>query len=294
MGKLLVTALACALASGCASLPYEPSRCAETEAMPLRANERQIERGNPHAFLDGFGSWVLGLPSKLTLLSTKVDNHDVSPETEAALSRYIEANGLCDVKVRINQYSVPGEWSRLVRNRNISGFWRYTFGVISLVQYTIFPQRAFGGDNYNPFTNTIHLYSDLESVALHEGGHAKDFAGRSWKGAYAAAGLLPLVPLIQERTASKDAVSYLRANGEIASEKAAYPLLWSAYSTYIGGEALQWYSGPEGWVGLLTLPLAWTGKLAGYVKARSVDEVPAAPPDATPNPVDPEVESMLP
>ena len=268
------------LTSACASVPYGPGRCSEIERMPLRENEAQIERGNPHAFLDNFGSWVLGLPSKVTLLSTKVDNHKVSAETEAALGRYLEANGLCDVKVRINQYAVPGEWSRLFRNRNISGFWRYTFGILSMVEYTIFPQRAFGGDNYNPYTNTISIYSDLESVVLHEGGHAKDFARREWKGAYAALGVLPLAPLYLEGVASSDAVSYLRSRNETQGEKAAYPLLYGAYSTYIGGEALQFYSGPEGWVDLLSIPVAWVGHAVGRIKAFTIDEpaVAAAPP----------------
>ena len=42
------------------------------------------------------------------------------------------------------------------------------------VFYTIFPGRVFGGDRYNPFTNTINLYSDHPSIALHEAAHAKD------------------------------------------------------------------------------------------------------------------------
>ncbi len=273
--------LVAALATGCATSPYAPSRCSETELMPLRANEPQIERGNPHAFLDGFGSYVLGLPGKITLLSTKVDNHDVSPETEAALTRYLEANGLCDVKVRINQYSVPGEWSRLFRNRNVSGFWRYTLGILSLVDYTILPQRAFGGDNYNPYTNTISLYSDLESVALHEGGHAKDFAGREWKGAWAAFDSLPLASLYLEGIASSDAVSYLRSRGETQGEKAAYPLLYGAYSTYIFGEGSLFYTGPEGWIDLLSIPVAWVGNGVGRIKAFTIDE-PATPPQTPP------------
>ncbi len=278
----LVGIVLVAVTTGCATTPYTPSRCSETELMPLRANERQIERGNPHAFLDGFGSWVLGLPSKVTLLSTRVDNHDVSPETEAALTRYLEANGLCDVKVRINQYAVPGEWSRLFRNRNVSGFWRYTLGILSMVNYTILPQRAFGGDNYNPYTNTISIYSDLESVALHEGGHAKDFAGREWKGAWAAFGSLPLASLWLEGIASSDAVSYLRSRGETQGEKAAYPLLYGAYSTYIGGEAVRFYSGPEGWVQFLTIPAAWVGNGVGRIKALTVDDTAVPPPVAAP------------
>jgi hypothetical protein len=278
------------LATGCVSVPYEPSRCSEIERMPLRPNEAQIERGNPHAFLDAFGSYVLGLPSKITLLSLKVDNHKVSPETEAALSRYLEANGLCDVKVRINQYSVPGEWSRLFRNKNVGAGWRYTFGILTMVFYTIQPQRAFGGDNYNPFTNTISIYSDLESVVLHEGGHAKDFSERTYKGTYAFFGSLPLASLYLEGLASSDAVSYLRSRGEAPGEKAAYPLLYGAYSTYIGGEALRFYSGPENWAQYLTIPLAWVGNLVGRVRALAVptptapspapQAIPAAPADA--------------
>ncbi|MCP4004231.1 MAG: hypothetical protein GY725_08555 [bacterium] len=84
--------------------------------------------------------------------------------------------------MRLNQYSVPGEWARLFRNRNIGGFWRYTFGILTLATYTALPQRAFGGDNYNPFTNTINIYSDVPAIVLHEGGHAKDFARRESKG----------------------------------------------------------------------------------------------------------------
>jgi hypothetical protein len=268
------------LASACASLPYERGRCAELEGLPLRGNEAQIERGNPHAFLDGLG-WVLGIPSKITLLSLKADNHSVSPETEAALARYLETNGLCDVKVRINQYAVGREWSRLFRNRNIHPFWRYTFGIVTMVRYTIFPQRAFGGDNYNPFTHTIHLYSDAEAIALHEAGHAKDFAVREWKGAYAAVRIVPLVPLLQEYRASQDALSYLRDGGQTASEKRATPLLWGAYSTYIGGEALRGYTGPEGYASLLLAPLAWTGKLAGYLRSLAIEDS-VAPPSALP------------
>jgi hypothetical protein len=223
---------------------------------------------------------VLGLPSKITLLSLNVDNHDVSAETEAALGRYLEANGLCDVKVRINQYAVGGEWSRLFRNRNVSGFWRYTFGILTMVNYTILPQRAFGGDNYNPFTNTISIYSDLESVALHEGGHAKDFAGRRFKGTYAVFGSLPIVSLYPEGLASTDAVSYLRSRGEAAGEKAAYPLLYGAYSTYITGGALQFYTGPEGWIQFVSIPVAWLGNLVGRIRALAVP----APSASTPEP----------
>ena len=34
-----------------------------------------------------------------------MNNHDISDETVDTLETYLQANGLCDVKVRINQYS---------------------------------------------------------------------------------------------------------------------------------------------------------------------------------------------
>ena len=162
----------------------------------------------------------------------------------------------------------------------MNGFWRYTLGVVSLVSYTVLPQRAFGGDNYNPYTNTISIYSDLESVVLHEGGHAKDFAGREWKGSYAALSALPFAPLYVEAVASSDAVSYLRSRGEAQGEKAAYPLLYGAYSTYIVGEGLLFYTGPEGWIGLLSIPVAWIGNGVGRIQAARIE--PTVAPAAAP------------
>lgn len=270
------------LGTACASLPYAPATCDEADRMPLRADEAQLERGRSHALVDGLGHYVVSLPTKLLLLSWRVENHDVSPATEAALAGYLDANHLCHVKVRVNQYSVPGEWSRLFRNRNVGGFWRYTIGFLSVIYYTILPQRVFGGDNYNPFTNTISVYSDVGSIALHEGGHAKDFALRRHKGFYGALRLLPLVPLYQEGNATKDAVSYLRDEGKAQEERAAYPMLWGAYGTYVAGEGLRWYEGPFGVSYLIQLPIAWTGKLAGKIKSWTVPDAVPAPPEEPP------------
>lgn len=259
-------------AAGCATTPYLPGSCDGNDAMPLREGEPQFERGRPHVFLDGLGHYVLSLPSKLMLLSWRVDNHRISQKTEDELAEYLSANGLCNIKVRINQYSVGGEWSRLFRNRNINGFWRYTLGFLSVVIYTAFPQRAFGGDNYNPFTNTVSIYSDVASIALHEGGHAKDFSGRRRKGSYAALRFIPLVPLFHEGRATKDAVSFLRAEGRPEDERAAYPMLWGAYGTYVSGEGLRFLEGPVGVGYLIQLPFAWTGKLLGKIKSWTVPD----------------------
>ena len=95
-----------------------------------------------------------------------------------------------------------------------------------------------GGDNYNPFTNTINIYSDHPAIALHEAAHAKDFASQKDKGLYAAARLLPIVPLIQESKATSDALGYLIEKEMPDDQKEAYEILYPAYGTYIFGAGL--------------------------------------------------------
>jgi hypothetical protein len=274
--------LAAALLCGCASLPYDYGRDLETGlTLHLRPGEPRTERGRPHALLDGVGHYVISLPSKILLLSWKMNNHDISEETEAALQAYLDANGLCNVKVRLNQYAPGGEWRRLAKNREMPGAWRFTLGALAVSFYTILPDRFFagliGGDNYNPYTNTISLYSDSRAVALHEGGHAKDFAevrNRHWKGLYAAIRILPVVPLWQEGVATRDALGWERAHGDARDERHAYRMLYPAYGTYVGGEASRFL--PLGWISLAVRygPVV-VGHVVGQTRALFVSERPA-------------------
>lgn len=276
---LLVGALAVTFLAACATAPYEFGSGIESGGtLPLRPDELQMERGRPHRLLDGLGHYVLSLPSKLILLNWQVDNHAISAEIEQALCVYLEENDLLNTKIRLNQYAPGNEWSRLVRNRNINGFWRYTVGVLTVAVYTALPQRAFGGDNYNPFTNTVNLYSDDRAIALHEAGHAKDFAQRDAKGFYAALRILPLVPLFQEAKATGDAIGYERVLGGSDDEKHAYRALYPAYGTYLGGEAARWVAGPF-WVPYaLAAAGAVPGHVIGWVRSLFVPDRPA--PDA--------------
>jgi hypothetical protein len=263
------------LLSGCASDPYVFGHDLEGDlTLDLRSGETQVERGRPNAFIDGLGHYLFSLPAKLLLLNWHVDNHDISTETEASLREYLDANGLCRVKVRLNQYAPGGEWSRLARNREMPAGWRWTLGLLTVTFYTILPERVFagliGGDHYNPYTNTISLYSDLRPIALHEGGHSKDFAekkNRHWKGGYAALRLLPLVPLWQEGVATGDAIGWERSFGGSKDEKSAYRTLYPAYGSYVGGEVGRWYGG-----GLLPFAAAVPGHIAGWVRSASVQD----------------------
>tara|TARA_R110002111_G_scaffold262851_2_gene341825 strand:- start:19680 stop:20711 length:1032 start_codon:yes stop_codon:yes gene_type:complete len=227
----------CPLVAGCATTPYvyQTSLVPQPE-MEFAEGESQIERGRPKRILDGIG-WVVGVPGKVLLWNRRVDNHDVSPETEAAIADYLEKNHLDQVKVRINEYDPLGEWRRLRKNKSVGWGWRYTAGTLTALSYTLLPGRIVGGDNYNPFTNTISLYSDLPAIALHEGGHAKDFSSRKYKGTYAVVTSLPVLSLWPESIATNDALGYLRAEENYAQEEEAYRVLYPAYATYLAGAA---------------------------------------------------------
>ncbi len=252
----------CLTATGCVTTQYRYGAGADyhTAYQLAEITDTQIERGRPQPIIDGVG-WVVGIPDKILLWNRRVDNHNISQETEQAIADYLTSNELTTVKVRLNQYAPGDEWRRLVANKSVGWGWRYTLGASLWLGETVFPGRLIGGDHYNPFTNTISIFSDIPAVAIHEGGHAKDFAPRYYKGTYAAGYLLPITPLWYEAAATNDALSYLRAEGTLEEEQAADRVLYPAYGTYLGNSL-------STVVPTLGTPLYVAGVLGGHVAGR--------------------------
>lgn len=242
------SALIPALSSGCTATSgtYRLGAVRPTPASAalLTDEKPQIERGQARPVIDAIG-WTIGIPSRVLLFDWRVERHAISHGTEKEIETYLAANDLHDVKVRLNQWDPIDEWDRLGKNERVGVGWRYTFGLVSWAGYTVFPGRIWGGDRYDPYTNTISLYSDHPAVALHEGGHAKDFAQRSYPGTYAAAYVLPIVPLYHESVATDDALEYLRQYGTLQEEQEAYRILYPAYGSYAGEAASSVLPGPD-------------------------------------------------
>ena len=182
--------------AGCRVLAPIPIPVTSQQIAPelVQSNDPQYEIGQPQPVIDGIG-WVVGIPDK------------ISEETILSTADYLEENNLPHVKVRANQYAPLKDWKRLTQNKTVAWPWRYTLGTLSVAGETILPGRIVGGDHFNPFTQTVHLYSDIPAVALHEAAHAKDFTRRTYQGTYAAAYLF--VPLWHETLASPDGFAYL-------------------------------------------------------------------------------------
>lgn len=272
------------LCTGCATVPYQYGSDAKYIHGPrLGANEPQFSYGRPNKFLDASDwFWPGSLVAKLILWNRKVDSHQISTQTVVAVQQFLKDNDLRDVKVRINEYSVGGELKRTVRNKSIGAGWRYTFGIMGWLGYTIMPGRFFGGDNYNPYSNTINLYSDLPPVGLHEAGHSKDFAQRTYKGSYGFMySFVPLFNLYPEAKASTEALSYLRAKGDTKESQSAYKLLYPAYGTYIGGSFANVVAAP--WIYAVEAGVVIPAHIVGRVKAAHVPKelTPQPPPPAS-------------
>ncbi len=277
------------LFGGCRTLTSQSINSARIfESPELVSDEPQIQHGKPRKIIDAAG-WVLGVPSKILLWDWRADNHHINVETEAAIADYLAENDLRTVRVRLNQYRPGEDWSRLIDNKSVGAPWRYKLGTLSVLGETLLPGRLVGGDHFNPYTNTIHLYSDIPAVARHEGGHAKDFARRKWKGTYAASYLVPIVPLYHESVASRDVVAYLESHGDPEQQAEARRILYPAYGTYVGsaaGAVFPNYANPCYYTAVLA------GHAIGRYEARQilansptdlVNEQPLAPDSSAPS-----------
>ncbi len=233
--------------------------------------EGGVERGKKNMLLDGAG-WVMGIPNKLLLWNTKVDSHSVSPETERQVSRYLASRGLDDVKVRINQYDPLGEWRRLRNNKAIHPAARYTVGAFAAAKYTITPGRLFGNDEYNPFTNSISLYSDRASIALRESAHAKQTLESRYPSLRAASTYLPGSPLWIDTPAIREVIGYSRMTGQRKLERESYLVLFPAFGARMGSSATFFLDAA---VGRATQGgFALLGHAVGRTKALGVSEGP--------------------
>lgn len=193
-----------------------------------------IEVGSQAPVIDALG-WVFGIPRKVLLWDRRADSHDVSSSTVGEVAQYLDDRQLHDVKVRVNQYAPGGEWKRLVANKRVGAGWRYTVGTLSTLGYTLLPGRLFGRDHYNPYTNTLSVYSDAPALALAEAAYAKDVHQRKLPGTYATVQILPLVAMWHETLATDEVQQYVAIRGSKDELEDIRRQLYARYGMELGG-----------------------------------------------------------
>jgi hypothetical protein len=182
----------------------------------------------------------------------------------------MDANGLVTTKVRINQYDPVGEWQRLCANKEVGVGWRYTVGAFGTLTYTLFPGRLFGADRYNPYTDSIYIYSDIPCIALEQAARAKLVHARAHPGSYAALTSLPVVRLWPSKQSKQDVLDYTLANGTCAEQAEAMKVFYAEFGAEIGGH-VSLFAGSN-------LPLTLVGAGIGHLTAHHNASVsPALP-----------------
>ncbi|MCP4190841.1 MAG: hypothetical protein GY768_09455 [Planctomycetaceae bacterium] len=250
------------LATGCVSISSQD--CAIS-----RGEKNQVERGRPNFFVDTAGD-AFSIPSKVLLWNRKVGNRDVSFKTENELGRYMFDNELESTKVRLNQYAPIDEWRRLVENKSVPAIARYTFGTLHNVGYTLIPGRIFGDDKYNPYTDTLSVYSDVPSIAMTEVAYAKDIRSRKHPGWYVVGQEFPVLGILHETYATQDALNYLAMDDDPDSRSEATRVLYPRYGSSVGGNiGGMWSEGDAA----LTIAGAVVGHIAGRRSANQTAEV---------------------
>ena len=202
------------------------------------ASHIQVEYGTPRPVIDGAG-WVLGIPRKVLQWDRRALNHAVSDTTVTEVASYLQHNQLEDTVVRVNQYAPRKEWQRLVSNCSISPGWRYTVGSLKWLKYTFIPGRLFGQDEYNPYTNSLSIYSDMPMLGLAEAAYAKDVHSRTHPGTYAAVQELPLVALWHETLATNEVFNYVSIHGSTEQIQKVRHDLYARYGLETAGVVSQ-------------------------------------------------------
>jgi hypothetical protein len=232
-GFALLFASGCATGSGL-SLSHAGNPSAANCSDGSCTSSVQIVQGQPNKVVDGAG-WVLGIPRKIILWDRRVDNHKVNQETVSEVAQFADACQLQGVCVRVNQYAPVDEWKRLTQNDRVSPGWRYTMGTLSLIGYTLVPGRLFGRDDYNPYTNSVYVYSDIPALGMEATAYAKDVQSRQYPGTYAAANSLPLVSIWHETINTQDTLAYLEAKGSDQQQQEGVRVLYPNYGASVGG-----------------------------------------------------------
>lgn len=202
--------------SGCAHNLPTVSRCGHSEQHQSGSENStsalDVRYGRPNKVLDSTG-WLFGVPRKLLLWDRRVDNHNVSHQTTESIATFAEMHQLDGLCARINQYDPIDEFSRLRTNTTVAPGWRYTLGTMSVIGYTLVPGRIIGLDQYNPYTNSVYVYSDVPALAVEATAYAKDVRSRTLPGTYAAVNQLPFVSLWHESVNVRDAVAFVEQQG---------------------------------------------------------------------------------
>ena len=203
-----------------------------------RLDEILVTKGKRRPIIDTIRS-IFSLPHKLLLWDSSVGSGELHKDAETAAKLFLAEGGATSTHISVNEYNPKIIWQRTFQNDKASILTKITYGVLHALIYTVIPSKLFykGGDHYNPFADTIVLYSDNLDVALHEAGHAVDFSEKQRQhidpGLYMLGRYFFPIMLYQEAVATGKAFKFTKEHGASEDVRSSYALLFPAFGTYL-------------------------------------------------------------
>ncbi|MBI4919479.1 hypothetical protein HY837_06100 [archaeon] len=175
---------------------------------------------------------VMSVPVKIFFWDHNVGWGLDDKKSKAVLSMLENNSEIKDLTVRINHNEALYDGYRLffdekVKKRN-NIIARSTLGVLICIKDELWAE-LFRGDYYNPMSQTVVTYSNLESIPGHEIGHHKDFQRFNSDWEYTLCRFFPPVMLYQEGVASKTSQELLTEYDQYQFNRYLIP----AFLTYL-------------------------------------------------------------
>ena len=208
-----------------------------------KMHEILVTRGGKHPIIDKIRGFF-SIPHKLILWNRTVGSGELHEDAETAVKLALEDGGSGDTSISINEYNPKLIWKRTFQNDKTSFLTKVTLGTLVAITYTVVPGRLLymPSDHYNPYADTIVLYSNNLDIALHEAGHAIDFTEKSEKGIgpglYGLGRFLFPITLYQEAVATGKAFNFLGDHGTAGDVASSYAILFPAFGSYLAAAIL--------------------------------------------------------
>jgi hypothetical protein len=208
---------------GCARQfgPYKYGSFADCAYKRGMDENPSVIRGEPHKRMDGVRS-ALDWPYRMISGKPKPESWAPTEAQEQTIQHYLAENDLQDVQVEFNYYSPRHRWRKLRENQGVAPVWKYTFGTLHWISYSIVPGRVMGVTRYDPYANCLEVNNNRAYESLEEAAEAKIAHRLKHPGLfYSTVGITPVVNVLPEFWSSGDIVEYARDRQDWPLEKKA-------------------------------------------------------------------------
>ncbi len=217
IGLLISSGSGCARAFG----PYKYGDFADSSYKRGLDDDPEPLLGDEHKFMDGLRG-ALDWPYRVVARKPKPASYAPTEAQQQTILSYLEENDLADVQVEFHYFSPSHRWRRLRENQGVASGWKYSFGLLSLAGYTIFPGRVFGTTSYDPYSNCLQVNNNRAYESLEEAAEAKVAHRLRHPGTFlSVVGSIPIVRVYPQLLSSGDIVEYAQQRKDWPLEKKA-------------------------------------------------------------------------